>query len=477
MDKTLEMGTKPIGPLLIKFALPSIASTLVMGIYNIVDRIFVGNATGALGLASITAAFPLMIMGMAIGMLFGLGGSTACSIALGEQNRVKANRFMGNTFSLIVIGGIIGILPRLLFLDEILILLRTDQAILASARSYLTIILAGEIIGHISFGMNNFIRIQGKPKIAMISILIGAVMNIILDYLFVIQFGWGVDGAAWATVIGQGISGIWVMSFIASKRSILHFKWIHIRLYKKTVQRILYLGLAPCVMQLIAAFVVAILNWQLARLGGSDALAILGIAFSVANTILMPIYGISQGMQPLVGYNYGAQLYSRVRRVLLDASIFATVVVTLGWLVIQLFPGLFISLFGLGGSALEGEAIRYLRTLCSMLFVVGCAVTFSDYFMATGRSMTAMFLGSLRQMLFLIPLILILPMFLGLRGVWLSIPVADVLALMVTTIFIVRDMKRIRKLPDKPYNPDAVIEDEPSSTHGVSDFVPGSTVD
>ncbi len=475
MDRTIEMGTKPIGPLLIKFALPSIASTVVQGIYNIVDRIFVGNAVGSLGLASITSAFPLMIIGMAVGMLFGIGGSTACSIALGQQNRKEANHFMGNAFALMIIGGLISILPRVIFIDQILILLKTDPQVMEGARSYLMIVLWGEMIGHITYGMNNFIRVQGKPRVAMVSMLIGAFSNIILDYLFVMKWGMGVAGAAWATVIGQFISGIWVMSFICSKKSILHLKWKFIKPHMESIKRILHLGVAPFSMQLIAAMVVSLLNWQLARYGGSDALAILGISFSVCNVVLMPIYGISQGMQPLVGYNFGARIYSRVREALRSASIFATIVITSGFFVIQIFPGFFISLFGLGGSSIDQDAIRSLRILSMMFPVVGCAVTFSDYFMATGRSFRAMFLGALRQMIFLIPLILILPMFWGVDGVWFSMPIADLLAFIVTAAFICVDMIRLRKLPDEPLliTPD----DDITGAHGVQDFNPIATVD
>ncbi len=311
------------------------------------------------------------------------------------------------------------------------------------ARDYLQIILLGVFVNQIGFGMNNFIRGEGNPRVAMITMLIGAGLNIILDPIFIFTFGLGIRGAAIATVISQTVSSIWVMSYFLGSRSILSIKLKDMRLERAVVLRIIAIGSAPFVMQLTSSVLNVILNNQLQRYGGDIAISSVGIIYSILMFILMPIFGLNQGVQPLIGYNYGARRFDRVKEAARLAIFAATLITFTGFLGAQLFPSALVSFFAPGNKELLAMAVPAMRRFFLMVPIIGFQIVASNYFQATGQPKKAMILSMSRQVLFLIPLIIILPLFWGLDGIWFAPPISDVLSAAVTGTFFFLDIRRL----------------------------------
>ena len=315
MDRAERLGTERVLPLLVRFSIPAIVGMLVQALYNVVDRIFVGNGVGPLGLAGLSVVFPIMLVQMAFVMLVGLGSTALISIRLGEGRREEAEKIMSNALGLLIIIALVGTTAGILFLDPVLRLLGASEAVLPYARDYLSIILYGAIFQAVSFGLNHMIRAQGSPKIAMATMLIGAITNTILDPIFIFGFGWGVKGAAIATIISQAVSAVWVLSYFLRGKSQLRLNLRGIyRIELSNVLQIASIGFAPFAMQLASSVQNLILNQSLLRYGGDLAISAMSIVFSINTLVLMPIFGINQGAQPILGYNYGAKQYQRVRR-------------------------------------------------------------------------------------------------------------------------------------------------------------------
>ena len=437
MDRTERLGQENVLPLLIRFSLPAIVGMLVQALYNVVDRIFVGNGVGALGLAGLTVAFPVMLVQMAFSMLIGLGATALISIRLGEDRQADAEQIMSHAVGLLVLVSFIMTVAGLVFLDPLVRLIGASEAVLPYARDYLRIILGGTVFQAISFGLNHMIRAQGSPKIAMATMLIGAITNIVLDPIFIYVLGWGVAGAAFATVLSHLVSCVWVLSFFLRGKSQLHLDLR--KVYKITwpvTLQIVSIGFAPFAMQLASSLQTLILNQSLAHYGGDLAISAMGIVFSVNTLFLMPIFGINQGSQPILGFNYGAKKYDRVKQTLIYAATGATILSLLGFLTTRLLPVGLVSLFGKHDAELMELGRLAMKIVMVSFPIVGVQIIGANFFQALGKPKKAAFLSLSRRVLMLIPLILILPRIWGLEGVFLAYPFADVVATMVTLWFL-----------------------------------------
>lgn len=446
MDRAERLGKERILPLLLRFSIPAIVGMLVQALYNVVDRIFVGNGVGALGLAGLSIVFPVMLVQMAFVMLVGLGATALISIRLGEGRREEAEKIMANALGLLVLIAVIGTTAGILFLDPVLRLLGASDAVLPYAHDYLSIILYGAIFQAVGFGLNHMIRAQGSPAVAMATMLIGAISNAILDPVFIFVFGLGVKGAAFATILAQALSAAWVLSYFLRGKSQLRLNWRAVpRLELHVVKQIATIGFAPFSIQMASSVQNLILNQILIRHGGDLAISAMSIVFSLNTLILMPIFGVNQGAQPILGFNYGAKQYDRVRQTFRYAAGGATIIVCLGFLATRLFPRQLVSLFGRQDADLIALGVQAVRTATLGLPVVGLQIVGSNFFQALGKPTKASLLSLSRQVLPLIPLVLILPRFLGLAGVFASYPLSDVGAAAVTAILVLREFAHLSR--------------------------------
>lgn len=440
MERADRLGQEKVLPLLISFSIPAIVGMLVQALYNVVDRIFVGHGVGPLGIAGLAVVFPVMLVQMAFAMLIGLGATSLISIRLGEGRKGDAERIMANALGMLVLISLLLTVVGVAFLDPLIRLLGASEAVVPYARGYLSIILYGSIFQSVSFGLNHMIRAQGHPKTAMATMLIGAIVNIVLDPIFIFMFGWGVEGAALATVISQIISAVWVLAFFLRGKSELRLDLRSIHKIKwPVVWQIVSIGFAPFAMQLASSLQNLILNQSLARYGGDLAISAMGIVFSVNTLFMMPIFGINQGAQPIMGYNYGAEKYNRVKETFRYAAIGATILVTLGFLATRFIPSQLVSLFGRHDAELMDLGVRTMRTVMMFFPIVGLQIVGSNLFQALGKPKKAAFLSLSRQFLLLIPALLILPRFFGLGGVFYAYPVSDIGATLITIMLLRRE--------------------------------------
>ncbi len=446
MERSKLLGEENVGKLLLKFSIPAITGMLVNALYNIVDRIFVGNGVGALAISGIVISFPIMNIIMAFGMLVGNGTSSLISIRLGQKRKEDAEQILGNAFVLTIILAIILSLFGLIFLDQILIKFGAKGEVLHYAREYTKIVLLGVIFQNLAFSMNHSIRASGSPKIAMFSMLIGAILNTILDPIFIYVFHMGAAGAAIATVISQAVSASWVVSFFLREKGTLRLLGKNLKLKKHVVLSIFSIGVSPFSMQLAASVITIVLNSSLLRYGGDIAVAAMGVINSITMLILMPMFGINQGAQPIIGFNYGAKKYNRVKHTLKLAILFATSISTLGFIIVELFPSVLISLFGRSNAQLIDIGSHGIRIYLSMLPIIALQIVSANYFQAVGKPRHSMFLSLSRQVIILLPLLFILPPIFKLNGVWLAAPASDIISSIIATAFLFREMKNLDKL-------------------------------
>lgn len=442
------MGTESIGKLLIKFSVPAIVGMLVNALYNVVDRIFVGQGVNTMALSGITIAFPIMNIIMAFSMLIGVGATALISIRLGEGKKSEAENIFGNTLTLNAIVSLSLTVLGLIFLEPILILFGGTGEVLDYAKEFMTIILLGNFFGNLAYSTNNIIRAEGKPKIAMNTMLIGAISNIILNPIFIFGFKFGVKGSATATVISQIISSIWVLNYFLSKKnnSLLKIKKENLKPKFKTVTDIFSIGASPFAMQIAASGITVILNKQLVDYGNDVSIAVMGVINSIVMLILMPIFGINQGSQPIVGYNYGSKQFNRVKKTLKLSIISATIVSTLGYIIIAIFPKFIMGMFADSSNPdifneFISQGVYALRVYLCMLPIVGFQVVSSNYFQSVGKAKYSIFLSLSRQVIILLPLLLILPKIFGFHGIFIAGPASDLLASLITGFFILREMK------------------------------------
>lgn len=443
MDHTKQLGEARVSKLLLKFSIPAITGMVVNALYNVVDRIFIGQGVGRMGIAGLTIAFPLMTVMMALAMLIGLGATALISIRLGEQRKEEAELIIGNAMVCLIGIALTVTTLGLIFLDPLLVFFGASTEVLPYARDYMKIILLGEVFMSIGFGMNHFIRAEGNPKIAMATMLLGAIANTILDPIFIFVLGWGVKGAAWATIISQAASAAWVLSYFIGKRSHLRIQIRNLKLKLDVIRQITAIGSAPFMMQMAASVIGVILNTSLLRYGGDLAISAMGIVNSIAMFFLMPLFGINQGAQPIIGYNYGAEKFDRVKKTLMLAITAATLVVLFGFTMIRLFPETLVSLFSKQDPELIKLSSRAMQLYLMMLPIIGFQIISSNYFQAVGKPQQAMILSLSRQVLLLIPALLILPRFFGLNGVYYAGPVADFGSSLITGVWLFFELKQL----------------------------------
>lgn len=448
MEKSKQLSEESVGKLLLKFSIPAIVGMLVNGLYNIVDRIFVGRGVGSLAISGIAITFPISNIIMGFGMLVGIGAAAIASIRLGQHKNEQAEKILGNAFVLLLIVSFIVTFLGLVFLDPILAALGTSAEIMPYAKQYITIILIGVVLQNIGFGLNNLIRSEGNPKIAMVTMLIGAILNTIFNPIFIFGLGLGVRGSALATIVSQTVCSIWTIShFTKSKKSILKLKVCNMKLEKYIVKDIFSIGMSPFIMQLAASAVTILLNKSLAQYGGDLAIGAMALITSVTMLILMPIFGINQGAQPIIGFNYGAKQYDRVKRALKLAVIGATAISTVGFLVVEAIPHTIISVFNNKDIALINMGAHGMVIYLCMLPVIGFQIVSTNFFQAIGKAKKSIFLSLLRQVILLIPLILILPNIMGLKldGIWIAGPTSDFLSTVVTLIILIKELRKLKQ--------------------------------
>ena len=453
MDHTKQLGEARISKLLLKFSIPAITGMVVNALYNVVDRIFIGQGVGRMGIAGLTIVFPLMTVMMALSMLIGLGATALISIRLGEQRKQEAELIVGNAMVCLALIAVTVTVFGLIFINPLLKLFGASNDVLPYARDYMRIILWGAIFMSIGFGMNHFIRAEGNPKIAMLTMLLGAITNTILDPIFIFILGWGVRGAAWATIISQAASAVWVLSYFLRKKSHLRIEIRNLRLKLAVIRQITAIGSAPFLMQLAASVIGVILNTSLLRYGGDLAISAMGIVNSIAMFFLMPLFGINQGAQPIIGYNYGAEKYDRVKKTLKLAITAATLVALFGFTMMRLFPQSLAGLFSKKDAQLISLSSRAMQIYLMMLPIIGFQIVSANYFQAVGKPKQAMILSLSRQVLLLIPALLILPRLFGLNGVFYAGPVADFGSSVITGTWLFFELRHL----DRKHN-ESLIE-------------------
>lgn len=445
MDRSKQLGEESIGKLLLKFSGPAIVGMLVNALYNIVDRFFVGNWVGPLAISATTVAFPIMNVFMGFSMLVAIGATALISIKLGEKKREEAEFILGNAFILLILVSAFLMISGFTFIKPLLITLGASKEVYPYAYNYMSIIFVGTFFQVLSFGMNNFIRADANPVMAMKTMLIGAILNAILNPIFIIGFHFGIRGSALATIISQFVSMVWVMMYFFRGKSMLKIKKKNMKLSLKTVVEIFSIGVSPFLMQVAASVVSALFNTGLEKYGGDIQVAAMGTITSIAMLILMPIFGINQGAQPIIGYNYGAHKYERVKKALKLAAIAATVICVSGYVFIQLFSVQIISVFNSTDKEFVAAGSWGLRIYLAVLPFIGFQIVSANYFQAVGKSKQAIFLSLSRQVIILIPLILILPHIFGLTGIWAAGPISDFSATVITAIFLYFEMKHLNK--------------------------------
>ena len=451
-----RLGTEPIGKLLLRFSIPAITGMLVSALYNVVDRIFIGQAVGEMALGGLSLVLPLMTVSLAFAMLFGIGAANMISMRLGQGRKQDAENALAHCFFLLLGTGILMTVLGIIFLEPILSLMGAPEGseALGYARGYFRVILFASVFGLLSFGLSHCTRAQGFPIITMIALLIGAVLNIVFDALFILVFDWGVEGAGWATVVAQGVSMVWILRFCLGKKAGVR---LNLKTFKPSlaiVLQIVSFGSAHFLFQITMSAVQLLYNlsmgWYGATAlgvanGGDIALAGQNIVGVIHMLILMPIFGINQGAQPLLGYNYGAKKFNRVMRTYLLAVAAGTVVCTIGFIVTMLFPSQLVGMFVSNGDpVLMYFAPRSMRIMFLLLPTAAFLIISTTFFVVTGRPKISIFLALLRQCLLLVPLIFIFGRSWGLWGVIAAAPVSDTIALFITGTMIFFELRKLK---------------------------------
>ena len=441
---TNVLGTEKIGKLIWVYSLPAIVGTVVMSLYNIIDRIFIGQGVGPLAISGLALTFPFMIVLMAFGLLVGAGSAARISITLGENNKEKAEKILANAFTLtLIISGTV-IIVSYIFMGDLLRLFGGTEKTIHYAEDFMKIIIPGGIFSALSFGFNNIMRASGYPKKAMYTMIICAVINIILDPIFIFGFHWGIQGAAFATNIAYFVGTVWVLSHFMKKNSNLRFHRKNFKLEKDIVVSIISIGLSPFSMQLATCFVIILVNTTLIHYGGDLAIGAFGIINSVNTLVVMFIIGLNQGTQPIVGYNFGAKQYGRMFRALKYAVFFATGLTAIGFMIGTFLPTIMASLFT-RDVELQHIASKALRISVIMFPVIGSQIVITNFFQSIGKAKISILLSLTRQFLFLVPCLFILPAIFGLTGVWSAMPVSDGLSSIVSTFFIFYYIRRFKR--------------------------------
>ena len=443
-NSPLRLGTDNVGKLLREYAIPAIIAMTASSLYNMVDSIFIGHGVGAMAISGLAITFPFMNLAAAFGSLVGVGAATLVSVKLGQKDYKGANMVLGNVLILNIAIGLVFTLVCLTFLEPILYFFGASENTIGYASEFMHIILLGNVVTHLYLGLNAVLRSSGSPRLAMIITLTSVVLNCILNPIFIFVLDFGIKGSAWATVIAQVISLAWQMVIFSKKDRLLHFKKSIFKLKSELVKGIVSIGLSPFLMNICSCLIVILINRGLKEHGGDLAIGAYGIVNRVAMLFIMIVFGLNQGMQPIAGYNFGAKLYGRVMSVTKMTIWYAIGVTTFGFVVCELFPA-FISGFFTTDPELIRESVYGLRIAFMVFPVVGFQSVSSNFFLSIGMSKKAIFLSLTRQALFLIPLLIILPKCFGTFGIWISMPISDLIAAIVTAILLFRQFKKFNK--------------------------------
>ena len=446
----MELGTERIRKLLVQYAVPAIIAMTASSLYNMVDSIFIGHGVGALAISGLALTFPLMNLAAAFGSLVGVGAATLVSMRLGQRDYETAQRILGNVVVLNLIIGISFGLLTLVFLDPILYFFGASDATIGYAREYMSVILWGNVVTHMYLGLNAVLRAAGHPRKAMYATILTVTINAILDPLFIFGFGWGIRGAAIATVLAQILALVWQFRIFSDRNELLHFRRGIYRLKGKIVRNVLAIGMSPFLMNLAACFIVILINKGLKEYGGDLNIGAYGIVNRLGFFFVMIVMGINQGMQPIAGYNYGARQFDRVDRVLKLTIIGATCVTTLGFLIGELAPRLAVSVF-----TDDPELVRLSAEGMRIVFfcfpIIGFQMVTTNFFQSIGMAGKAIFLSLSRQLLFLMPGLIFLPRIFdeltpwdGSWGVWCSMPLSDFLASLVAGVMLFCQFRKFK---------------------------------
>lgn len=443
----MSLGTLPVGKLLLQYSVPAIIASVAMSLYNIIDSIFIGRGVGAMAIAGLAITFPLMNLVVAFVTLIAVGGATISSIYLGQKEYSRATDVINNVMVFCVIHSIVFGGLCLIFLDDILMLFGATPETIPYAREFMRVILYATPVSFVFIGLNNLMRATGYPAKAMISALLSVCVNVVLCPLFIYTFHWGIAGAAFASVCGQFVAFVWVLAHFMSKKSIVHFDSHNRWFTPRIIKRIYEIGLSPFLMNVTACFVAVFLNKALVEYGGSDGNLAIG-AFGIINRttmfFVMVVFGVTQGMQPILGFNYGARNWQRVNHTLRTGIFIGVAITTLGWIITECFPNAISSMF-----TTDERLIDIARTGFRIFFaaypVIGCQIVIQNYFQSIGRPSISIFLSLTRQLIFLLPCLLILPRLWGLDGVWASTCASDFLAFVVAVVTLIITKKQFRK--------------------------------
>lgn len=445
MSRTLELGTQPIHKLLWKYSLPAIIAMTAASLYNIVDSIYIGHGCGALALGALTVAKPFMDICAAFGSLVGVGASSLLAIYLGEKDYDKANRVLGNVIVLNVLLSAIVMVVGLIWLDPILMAFGASEDTLGYAHEYMEIILYGNILTHIYFGLNAMLRSAGHPRFSMVATIVAVTVNIILDPIFIFVLNMGVRGAALATVLSQVVAVVWQLTKFLDRSELVRFHRGIWRLNREITHRALAIGMSPFLYNIAHCFVVIIINNQLKNYGGDLAIASYGVINRLTFVFAMMVMGLNQGMQPIAGYNYGAQQYDRVLRSFYLTCLYATGVMAIVFILGECFPRLVTEIFT-HDLELINLTIRPMRIICSTMLIIGFQMVTGNLFTSIGKAGKAIFLSLTRQVLYLIPLTIWLPLIFNdpLDGVWWSIPVSDTMSAITAVIVLLASRRNFQ---------------------------------
>ena len=447
MSNQKHLGEAPIGKLLLQYSVPAIIGMIVNALYNIVDRMFIGNIPniGSLAITGVGITMPIMTIILAFGMLIGIGATANISLNLGKGNRPTAEKLLGNAFTLSIIVGLAIAIVGTICANPILNLFGASENTLFYAKEYLNIILLGCTFNILSFSLNSTVRADGNPKMSSLTMVIGCGINIILDYVFIFIFNLGVKGAALATIISQAITFFIILYYYTIGNSNLKLKVENFKLKKHLVTMTFAIGIAPFATQIANSLVQVIANNALKTYGSDLAIGAMTVISSLNIVFMMPIFGINQGCQPIIGFNYGAKKYKRAKETFKYATMAACVICIIGFTIIQCFPTQIISLFN-NDPKLTNLAMRGIRIYLLMMPIVGINIVATSYYQSIGKAKVSMFVSLLRQVILLIPFTIILPKFIGLDGVWAAGACADSLSVIITLILLRKEFKQLDKM-------------------------------
>ncbi len=441
---TNDLGVERLGKLLLQYSVPAIIATTAASLYNIIDRIFIGQGIGPMAISGLALTFPLMNILAAFGAMVGVGAGTMVSIRLGQHDRKGATLVLGNALMLNIILSIVVALVTYIYLNPILYSLGASKDTLPYAREFMQVILLGNIFTHIYLGLNGIMRASGYPRKAMYTTLVTVGINLALAPLFIFSFNWGIRGAAMATVFAQIVGTVWVIYHFSKGESFVHFLPGYMRLKRKIIEDIVSIGMSNFLMLISASIVISFINISLRKHGGDFAIGAYGIIGSIGNLAVMVVIGFNQGMQPIVGYNYGANQMPRVIRTFKLTILAGTIVTCFGFLLAELFPHLIASAFTTNKELID-MAANGLRLTLMMFPIVGFQVVTSSFFQSIGKAKISIFLSLTRQLLFLIPALYFLPRYWGLNGVWLSGPVADFTSSLLTMVVLWWQLDKLKR--------------------------------